>query len=129
LKEVENRLIRASRISLRFLCNNLHQGAAVLELTAAGLARGDIRHVVLMADSLLFGPRGTHFPVESIDQAVLLSSIEDRFMLRRLDPSRQFANVQGTSSQRLAMQLRIGESVVIDGTRFSLCPYSNATGY
>lgn len=113
---------------LRFRKPVAASGSAVLELTAAGLARGDIRHVVLMADSLLFGPRGTHFPVESIDTAIVLSLIEGQFALRRLAPSPQSEHLPTTTSQRSRMHLRFGESVVIDGTRFSLCPYSNAAG-
>jgi hypothetical protein len=108
---------------LRFQKPVAASGSAVLELTAAGLARGDIRRVVLMADSLLFGPRGTHFPMESIETAVVLSLTAGQFAIRRLVPSQQSEYVQGTGSRESAMHLRVGEPVVIDGTRFSLCPF------
>jgi hypothetical protein len=112
---------------LRFQQPVAASGSAVLELTAAGLARGDIRRVVLMADSLLFGPRGTHFPIESMETPVVVSLMEGQFAIRRLVPSQPGEAVPGGGSNRSIVPLRIGEPVVIDGTRFSLCPFPVAT--
>lgn len=107
---------------LRFQRPVAASGSAVLELTAAGLSRGDIRKVVLMADSLLFGPRGTHFPLESMQTPVVLSLIDGQFAIRRLAPPPS-GEVASGGSARSITPLGIGQPVEIDGTRFSLCPF------
>jgi len=67
---------------LRFNRPVAASSTAVLQPTAAGFTRGDIRHLVLLEDSLLFGANGTHFPIHSVDAVIQLSLIENQYSIR-----------------------------------------------
>ncbi|TWU34576.1 hypothetical protein Q31b_55310 [Novipirellula aureliae] len=92
-------------------------GSAVLEMTAGRLTRRDIRRVVLMADSLLFGESLCHFHLAVGETPVIMQpavgvSLGSGYSLQRqggLDPQ----------------TLCVGGSVRIGDTRFALSHPSN----
>ena len=93
---------------LRFQKPIAASGSAVLQLTGAGIQRRDVRQVVLLSDSLLFGAPGCHFKIESLGNPVLLSSTNGQLTLRRMGDNDS------------AVPLLVGQSQVIDDVRFGL---------
>lgn len=94
---------------LRFLKPVAASATALLRPTAAPLARSDIRHVVLLQESLLFGPTGTHLPIPHCRDAIVLSHLDERFSLR---PLHQAANS--------AASLSVNEPVRVQDVQFVL---------
>ncbi|WP_404308991.1 hypothetical protein [Neorhodopirellula lusitana] len=100
---------------LRFTRPVAASGSAILEVTAAKLVRRDIRRVVLMADSLLFGSFGSHFRLPVGDGSIIMQPTRDgasdaAYTLHR----------QGGFDRKL---LAMGGSVRFDDIRFALSPY------
>ena len=93
-------------------------GSAVLEMTAGKLTRRDIRRVVLMSDSLLFGQSHCHFRLPGGETPIIMQpackqSQRSGYMLHRrggFDPQTLLA----------------GGSVQIDDTRFALSHHSTS---
>ncbi len=96
-----------SRGRLRFMKPVAASGSALLQITGSRLARRDIRSVVLMADSLLFGPNGSHFRLPDVDAPIVLHGNRDGYAVRQLGHT-------GTSA------VRLGESAVVNDVRFGL---------
>lgn len=87
-------------------------GSAVLEMTSGMLTRRDIRRIVLMADSLLFGPSNCHFRLPVGESPIIMlpgsaSSPESEYSLHQ----------QGGFD---AQALSVGDSVRLGDTRFAL---------
>lgn len=101
---------------VRFFKPVAASASAVLQLTGAGIERRDVRHLVMLDDSLLFGAIGCHFKLASLPKPVLLfrnsnttaERSSDHFLLGRLGDNDS------------AMPLAIGQSQVIDDVRFGL---------
>lgn len=94
-----------TRGRLRFMKPVAASASAVLQITGSRLARRDIRSVVLLADSLLFGPTGSHFRLPAVNTPIVLHRHHNQFALRPLGHSE-------------TTMLRTGESVVMNETRF-----------
>lgn len=58
--------------------------SAVLTISGASLKRRDIRHIVLLADSLLFGAAGCHFKLPGTTTPVLLHRSGEDLAIREL---------------------------------------------
>ncbi|MEZ6129266.1 MAG: hypothetical protein R3C59_11330 [Planctomycetaceae bacterium] len=96
-----------ARGRLRFVKPVAASSSAILQVTGSRLARRDIRSVVLMADSLLFGPHGSHFRLPSVEVPIVLYRDRSGYALRQL-------------GSQDAWTLRAGESVVQNDVRFGL---------
>lgn len=59
-------------------------GSAVLAISGAKLQRRDIRHIVLLSDSVLFGASGCHFKLPGTTKPVLLHRSGHDFAIREL---------------------------------------------
>lgn len=103
------------RVRFRFLKPVPASASAVLQLTSAGLARRDIRNVVLMADSLLFAQSGGHFCLADEAESIVVFRQGDALAVKRLSRFTQASAVQS---------LRVGESIVVGQTRFALASHS-----
>ncbi len=97
-----------SRGRLRFLKPVAASSSAVLHVTGSKLEQRDIRNVVLMSDSLLFGPNGSHFRLPNGDSPIVLHCDAGGYALRCLQ----------TGSER--MSLRLGQSMLMNDVRFAL---------
>ena len=106
-----------ARGRLRFLKPVAASGSAVLQITGARLARRDIRSIVLMSDSLLFGPTGSHFRLPGTDSPVVLHCSRGGYALRE-SVSRESASQQ--AGRAVPAALDVGESVVLQDIRFAL---------
>jgi len=96
-----------SRGRLRFVKPVAASNSAVLRITGSRMARRDIRSVVLMADSLLFGPVGSHFRLPSVEVHIVLHRDRDGYALRQLNTAE-------------AWTLRADSSTEINDIRFGL---------
>jgi hypothetical protein len=103
-----------ARGRLRFLKPVAASGSAVLQITGARLARRDIRSVVLMSDSLLFGPSGSHFRLPGTESSIVLQCSRDGYALRE-SVSRESAAVRTVPAA-----ISVGESMVLKDIRFAL---------
>ncbi|MEZ6060338.1 MAG: hypothetical protein R3C19_08260 [Planctomycetaceae bacterium] len=101
-----------SRGRLRFSKPVAASGSAVLQITGSRLPRRDIRNIVLMSDSLLFGPAGAHFRLPSADAPIVLFGNHEGFALRQLQTN---GDLRAPSTA-----LRPGNAVVMNETRFAL---------
>ena len=106
-----------TRGRLRFLKPVAASGSAVLQMTGSGLARRDIRSVVLMADSLLFGPQGSHFRISGLEIPIVLHCDHNGYSLREAT-SRRSVLQQGV--RITPATLTVGESVLMKDVRFAL---------
>ncbi|APZ91681.1 hypothetical protein Fuma_01272 [Fuerstiella marisgermanici] len=97
-----------SRGRLRFLKPVAASGSAVLHITGSKLEQRDIRNVVLMSDSLLFGPNGSHFRLPNEDSPIVLHCDAGGYALRSLQAGSEW------------MPLRLGQSVLMNDVRFAL---------
>lgn len=95
---------------LRFTKPVPASSSAILEVTGAKLPRRDIRRVVLLADSLLFGSSACHFCLPVDGMPIIMQPSEAGYTLHR----------QGGFDIK---SLAVGDSVRIDDTRFALTPY------
>ncbi|MCA9137710.1 MAG: hypothetical protein KDB00_13155, partial [Planctomycetales bacterium] len=93
-------------------------GSAVLQLTGAGLSRQDIRHVALMADSLLFSNGGGHFSVANCERPIVVFSQPGGYAIK-------YAGSGGEVGK-----LELGQSQLLGQTRFTLnqINLSNSSG-
>ncbi|MDG1897986.1 MAG: hypothetical protein P8J37_24050, partial [Fuerstiella sp.] len=106
-----------ARGRLRFLKPVAASGSAVLQITGSRLARRYIRSVVLMSDSLLFGPAGSHFRLPHAEFPIVLHGSRDGYALREA--------VSRTSTSQPAVRtapaaINVGESVVMKEICFAL---------
>ena len=101
-----------TRGRLRFQKPVAASGSAVLQITGSRTNRRDIRNVVLMSDSLLFGPAGAHFRIGDLAHPLVLHCNRDGFALRE-------TMSQGAGG-RTSAALAIGEPVVVNDVRFAL---------
>lgn len=99
-----------ARGRLRFVKNVAASNSAVLQVTGAKLARRHVRSVVLMADSLLFGPAGSHFRLPDVAMPIVLHRQNHGYALRQAQ----------TGPEPAAATLNTGESAVMNDTRFAL---------
>ncbi|PAY20775.1 hypothetical protein CKO51_04030 [Rhodopirellula sp. SM50] len=83
-------------------------GSAVLQLSGAGLAKREIRCAALMADSLLFSPRGGHFSISGCERPIVVFRAADGYAIK-------YAGSGGD-----ARQLEADRSVLLGETRFTL---------
>lgn len=90
--------------------------SAVLLLTGAGLARRDVRSVVMLSDSLLFAKSGGHFTLDNEPYPIVVYCQGDSLAVRLLSRSNSESEIQ---------PLRVGESIVVGQTRFALAHYSS----
>ena len=90
--------------------------SAVLQFTGAGLARRDIRNVVMLADSLLFAKSGGHFNLDNEPNPIVVYCQGESLAVRMLSRSDRESETQ---------LLRAGESIVVGQTRFALAHYSS----
>jgi len=88
----------------------------VLQLTGAGLARRDVRSVVMLSDSLLFAKSGGHFTLDNEPYPIVVYCQGDSLAGRLLSRSNSESEIQ---------PLRVGESIVVGQTRFALAHYSS----
>lgn len=102
---------------LKFLKPVPASSSAVLQITGARLVQREIRNVVLMADSLLFGPAGAHFRVADVVRPLVLHSGSDGFALRETSPVRAEHRRGDRSS---SVSLNSGQSVLMSDVRFAL---------
>lgn len=102
---------------LRFVKAVAASASAVLQVTGAGLTRRDIRHIVLMADSLLFAPAGGHFCLANAPQRFVLYWQGDALAIR---PSPSTSRPDAVCRDQ---PLRSGDSQVVGGVRFALIPF------
>ncbi|MCP4782699.1 MAG: hypothetical protein GY903_28485 [Fuerstiella sp.] len=106
-----------TRGRLRFLKPVAASGSAVLQITGSRLARRDIRSVVLMSDSLLFGPAGSHFRLSDAENPIVLHGGRDGYALRE---SVSRASTPQPAVRTAPAAINIGESVVMKDIRFVL---------
>ncbi len=106
-----------ARGRLRFLKPVAASGSAVLQITGSRLARRDIRSVVLMSDSLLFGPAGSHFRLSGAENPIVLHGSRDGSALREA-VSR--ASTSQPAVRTAPAAINVGESVVMKDIRFAL---------
>ena len=90
--------------------------SAVLLLTGAGLARRDIRSVVMLSDSLLFAKSGGHFSLDNEPHPIVVYCQGESLAVRLLPRP---------DSESQNQTLRVGESIVVGQTRFALAHYSS----
>ncbi|WP_372896259.1 hypothetical protein [Stieleria sp.] len=83
-------------------------GSAVLQLSGAGLAKREIRCAALMADSLLFSPRGGHFSISGCERPIVVFRAADGYAIK-------YAGSGGE-----VHQLEADRSVLLGETRFTL---------
>ncbi|MCS7468317.1 hypothetical protein NZK35_16820 [Stieleria sp. ICT_E10.1] len=83
-------------------------GSAVLQLSGAGLAKREIRCAALMADSLLFSPRGGHFSISGCERPIVVFRAADGYAIK-------YAGSGGEVSPLVA-----DRSVLLGETRFTL---------
>ncbi len=83
-------------------------GSAVLQLSGAGLAKREIRCAALMADSLLFSPRGGHFSISGCERPIVVFRAADGYAIK-------YAGSGGD-----VRQLQTDRSVLLGETRFTL---------
>ncbi len=98
---------------LRFTKPVAASDSAILEINGVMLLRRDVRRVVLLADSLLFGKSGCHFSLPTSGPPVILQPTRDGYSLHR----------QGGFD---VQNLKTGGSVSIEGTRFTLTTHSKS---
>lgn len=108
LLQNDHRIQIGKRGRLRFRKPVAASATAVLQLTGAGMVRRDVRNVVLLADSILFGAQGCHFKVDGIAGVVMLSLDNGRFTLRRY------------GEKASVIEMRPSETVRMDGVGFRL---------
>ncbi len=99
-----------ARGRLRFVRSVAASSSAVLQVTGARLANRDVRSVVLMSDSLLFGPSGCHFRLPDVQSPIVLHPQGSGYALRQATSGRQ----------PVIATLNDKESTVIADTRFAL---------
>jgi len=100
---------------LRFVQPVAASESAVIQITGARLAQRDIRHIVLMADCVIFGSPAAHIPISDVTGRILMQPSGSGFCLRH----------QGGAQAHV---LHLGESVTLEGTRFALAAWSNTGG-
>ncbi|MEO1524503.1 MAG: hypothetical protein AAFX06_03665 [Planctomycetota bacterium] len=86
-------------------------GSAVLQLSGAALPRRDIRYVALLSDSLVMASSGGHIAVPDLNTPLILFRDRDGFAIK-----------QTGSQVRENQRLLLGQSLLINGNRFSLRP-------
>lgn len=106
-----------NRGRLKFLKTVAVSSSAVLQITGSRLVQREIRSVVLMADSLLFGAAGSHFRLDGVSPPVVLHGGHDGFALRESVA----AGAPGRVTQRPpSVPLVDGHSVLMNDVRFAL---------
>jgi len=88
-----------------------------LQITGSRLARRDVRSVVLMSDSLLFGPAGSHFRLSAADGPIVLHRTRNGYALKQMTARRTDSNPIRRAEP---VTLGLGDSVVMNETRFAL---------
>ncbi|QDV45257.1 hypothetical protein Enr13x_51320 [Stieleria neptunia] len=83
-------------------------GSALLQLSGAGLAKREIRCAALMADSLLFSPRGGHFSISGCERPIVVFRTAEGYAIK-------YAGCGGETSPLVA-----DRSVLLGETRFTL---------
>ncbi len=106
-----------NRGRLKFLKPVAASASAVLQITGSRLSRRDIRSVVLMADSLLFGPGGSHFRVPGLELPVVLHCDQNGLTLRETTSRRRGSQ---PAARTAPATLNLGQSVLMKDTRFAL---------
>lgn len=106
-----------ARGRLRFQKPVAASSSAVLQITGSRLARRDIRSVVLMSDSLLFGPAGSHFRLPAVESPIVLHCDGAGYVLRET-ATRVSASQPAVRAASEA--LPPGDSVVVRDVRFAL---------
>ena len=92
--------------------------SATLELKDGRLKQRDIRNVALLADSLVFGPLGSHFPIAGAEGPIILYRISPGGS----DNGGRFAVKQpGMAAEQ---SLGIGDSMLVGDNRFALSQVS-----
>ncbi|EMI53408.1 hypothetical protein RSSM_05155 [Rhodopirellula sallentina SM41] len=98
---------------LRFTRAVAASNSAILDVSGAKLFRSDVRRVVLVADSVLFGHAGCHFTLPNMNPPVILQPSGDAYTLHR----------QGGYDTQTLMH---GDSVCINDIRFTLTVLSHS---
>ena len=93
---------------LRFRQDVPASASALLQLSGSVLAKREIRHVALMADSLLFSNQGGHFSLPEGGQPIVVYLGHSGYAIK-------YAGIQGD-----AVDLEPGRSVLFGETRFTL---------
>ena len=83
--------------------------SALLYLSGATLPRRDIRHVALLADSLVFSPHGGHFLLPELESPIIVFRDDQGLWVK-------YSENQSSVTERL----QIDHPVVMAGVRFSL---------
>ena len=94
---------------LKFLRSVSASDSAVLRITGSKMKQRQIRSIVLMGDSLVFGPTSGHFRLASLRSRVIMRPVvgEDAFMIHQ----------QGHAQRQ---SLTSGAAAMFDGCQFSL---------
>ena len=100
-----------SRGRLRFVKPVAASGSAVLQITGSRMTKRDIRNIVLMSDSLLFGPNGSHFRLPDVEAPIVLHCGAAGYALRQM---------QTGGARSKPSTLSFGKSVVMNDVRFAL---------
>ena len=75
------------RCRLSFRRPSAASGTAILDLTGARLARGDVRQVILLDREILIGPgAGAHIRCDALAQAAILQRNSGKLFLRSAEP-------------------------------------------
>ncbi|MFG0289284.1 MAG: hypothetical protein ACF8CQ_13985 [Rhodopirellula sp. JB044] len=101
---------------LRFTRAVAASNSAVLDVSGVKLLRSDVRRVVLVADSVLFGHSGCHFTLPNMDPPVILQPCGDAYTLHR----------QGGYDRQT---LTHGGGVCINDVRFTLSVLSHSKAF
>ena len=94
---------------------------AVLQIKGSKLQRRDIRSIVLMGDALIFGQSGSHFPIASVTNRVMVRPTDAVIAKEDNDFNEFIIHRHGDSSRQF---LRAGDPVDVGNCQFSLTPYS-----
>lgn len=105
------------RARLRFYKPVAPSASAFLQLTGAGLQRSDVRCVVLLSESLLFGA-SSHFSIAKLCKPIVLTLNDGRFALRVLH-----AEVGSDHGRSSLVPLSLNEPTLFEGVHFALHPY------
>ena len=117
-----NTIQLGNRGRLRFQKPAPASATACLRPTAAPFAHGDIRCVVLMRESLLFGPPGTHFRIPNCRNSLVLFHADESFSLRELPPNGNFVGLQ-----QEATSLPLNKPIAFCDVRFVLRRFADHT--
>ena len=108
-----------ARGRLKFLQPVAASSSAVLQITGSRLPRRDVRHVVLLSDSLLFGAANSHFRVHDAERPVVFYRTDEGYALREA-VVRSATRQDPLAVQSAAVPLPTGGSAEIGNVRFHL---------